>query len=164
MKKVLVLICLLVLLAAPSLAQNTLPPPHVVAIAALDYSGYSPDLGWCIAVEWELTPGADFYFIRVFGKKGKTPIRPDGSPREAASWKHTGAYSSSPENPGTVMICHLAEKQKVRFRLRAIDYDNFENQFGETTAPFTVKLPKYGRPPVLPRFGVPAVAVFGTLS
>ncbi len=163
MKKILILICLLVLLAVPSLAQDTLPPPHVTAIAAMDYSESSAELAWCVAVNWELVPGADFYLIRVFGNKGQTPIRADGSPSEDATWRLTESYSKSPGDPAAVMICFLAEKQKVKFRLRAIDYDNSDNQFGEKTAPFSVKLPKYGNAPVIGRFGVPTVEVFGSL-
>lgn len=165
MSKILAILFLALLIAQPSLASDpdTLPPPHVVAIAALDYSQYSADLGWCLMVEWDLVPGADFYFIRVWSKKGMTPIAADGSPPKKASWKVTNDYGYSPENPGKVPICGLAEKQRVRFRLRAIDYDNFANQFGEPTAPFAVRLKKYGNAPVNPRFGVPTVEVFGSL-
>ncbi|MCY4147004.1 MAG: hypothetical protein OXE95_04365 [Chloroflexi bacterium] len=165
MKKIFALACLLALLAAPSLAQDPLPPPHVVAIVAADYSEYSPETGWCIMVQWELVPGADFYLVRVYGKNGKAPVPADGSPPGKASWKLTDSYgASSSTDVGDVPICGLAEKQKVKFRLQAIDYDNFANQFGEKTAPFTVKLRKYGKAPVLPRFGVPAVEVFGSQS
>ncbi len=163
MRKILIVLGLLILAALPSLAEDKLPPPHVVAIAASDYTEYAPDVGWCITVEWDLVPGADFYFIRVRGKKGLAPIPADGSPPENVSWKHTDRYGYSPDNPGTVPICGLAENQRVRFRLRAIDYDNYADQFGEASAPFTVKLPKYGAAPVLPRFGVPTVEVFGSL-
>ncbi len=161
MRKILIVLGLLILAALPSLAEDKLPPPHVVSIAAVDYSQYSEEVGWCLLVEWQLVPGADYYFIRVRGKKNLTPIPADGSPPEKSSWKHADRYGYSPEDPGKVPICGLAEKQRVRFRLRAIDYDNSSNQFGEATAPFAVRLPKYGTAPVLPRFGVPAIEIFG---
>lgn len=142
----------------PSLASNPLPRPKVIELAILDYSQY--DLGWCITVEWAPVAGADLYLVRFRGRRGMTPQPADGSAAVNARWRGTGEYGYSPGDPNSMIACNLAENQQIKFRLRAVDL-NSANQMGKATRPFTIKLPKFGSPPVLPRYAVPAIQLLG---
>ncbi len=163
MKKILSVLCLLVLTALPAWAQDggKLGPPDVTLIRALDYSQLDSELGWCIEVKWKATPGAEAYAIRVVGKKGLAPRKADGSPPNQAEWRTTTDYSTNSAHPEQVSICGLADKQRVKFRLRTIDLDSPLDAYGIASAPFAVKLRKFGKAQISASTGVPTLELFG---
>lgn len=169
MKKLLVLLLLLALTTPAAWAQKIgkLPAPQVTLIRAVDYSEGSPEMGWWLYVEWQLVPGAEGYAIRLVGKDGMTPRMVDDFPypQEAAKWKATDeqhfvhhSYSD------TAVICCLDEKQKLKFRLRAIDLDNPDKIYGKATDAFAFKLKKYGNAPVLPHTKRPTLEIYSAGS
>lgn len=161
MKQLLLALVMIGLLAAPGLAQGRLPAPNVTAIAISDMTSYG--LGWCLTVQWDAVEDAHYYDVRFRGKKGKEPRWSNGNPSRKARWRISEAISTDGYDV-SVMQCWLDQSQQVIFRLRAIDYDNFANQIGKPTKRFSVRLPKFNSAPVLPRFGVPAIEVYGSLG
>ncbi len=163
MKRTLIVLCLLALSALPAWGADgdALAPPHVTTIRALDYSELAADLGWCIQAKWQAVAGAEGYAIKVIGKKGLAPRNADGSAPKQAEWRTTTHYSTQSENPNQVKVCGLAQKQKVKFRLRTIDVDKPHDAYGIASAPFALRLKKYGKAPILAYTGVPTIEVFG---
>ncbi len=166
MKKLFVLFCLLALAALPAWAQKKgkLAAPNVTSIRAIDYSATGPEMGWFVFIEWDPVPGADSYAIRVVSRNGKAPRRVEDYPypQGEANWV---AYDSEPfvehESPVKSIICCLDQKQRFKFRLRAIDLDNPDNVYGKATAPISFRLPKYGKAPVLPYTKRPTLEILG---
>ncbi len=163
MKRTLIVLCLLALSALPAWGadSDTLAPPHVTYIRALDYSEYAADLGWCIQVKWQAVSGAEAYAIKVIGKKGLAPRNADDSPPKQAEWRTTTHYSTHADDSNQVKVCNLAQKQKVKFRLRTVDLDKPLDAYGTASAAFALRLQKYGKAPVLAYSGVPTIEVFG---
>ena len=156
--KLLLTLCLAALLTLPSLAQKRLGVPHVTEVYAVDYSTLVSELGWCLNLAWEDVPGAASYAIKVWGgKKGWTPYSAAGA-RQRAKWRPITEYGYSPENRATVAVCWLADKQRVKVRLRAVDS---AGKNGQQTQTVSVKLPKYAEAPISPRTGLPTEAYFG---
>lgn len=165
MKKLLGLLCLLALTALPAWAQNKgkLPAPHVTSIYAIDFSSDDPGIGWVVFIEWDPVPGAESYAIRISSRNGMAPRRVEDFPypRGKAMWE---AYDSDPlmqhDDPEEAIICCLDQKQRFKFRLRAIDLDNPKNTYGKASAPISFRLTKFGKEPD-PNLSQPTLVILG---
>ncbi len=160
MRKLLVILCLFGLVVLPSLAQGEkLAKPEFNRIFAVDYSTNDSQEGWCIMLKWDVVPGAQIYYYKIWGKKKNwTPYEVDGS-RERAAWTRIWSNTNDPEEK--VAICDWAENQKVILRIRgATTIDGLTlDQYGRTSQKVVIKLPKYGTVPYSPRTGYPTLSV-----
>ncbi|MXV94257.1 MAG: hypothetical protein F4Z94_12870 [Chloroflexi bacterium] len=159
MRKILIVFWLIVWAALPSLAKDKLPPPHVTSIFLVDLT--AANLGWCIDIEWRHVPGADDYYIFIRGKKGLAPKTYDGSPATEARWQRRIAFNGVEGHQDRVYICHLAEQQRVKFRIRAVDSNAVDPlRSGIKSAPFALRLPKFKKARYSPQHGAPVIEVF----
>ncbi len=146
------------LLAMPSLAQNRLPAPKIVAIKIEELKFDKGIHDWCIDVAWEKVPGAAIgrrwreyagYAIRLWAEGNNTPKSSHPSVHglyapDSAGWtkiSHRTVTVWSERNIIVASTCGYAENQKVKVRVRAIDK---KGKHGKVSKVFTVKLPAFG--------------------
>jgi len=146
------------LLAMPSLAQNRLPAPKIVAIKVIELRSDRGIHDWCIDVGWERVPGAAIgrrwreyagYAIRLWTEGNNTPKSAHPSVHgvyapNSTAWTKITNRTVRPFLTGNLVVastCGYAENQKIKLRVRAIDN---KGNYGKVSKVFTVKLPAFG--------------------
>jgi len=149
-------------LAMPSFAQD-LTAPRVNDMLVKDYSGFASELGYCLTVIWDAVDGAERYAVRVTGKKGAAKFQTDWVDKLDKTWRFADEVVGPQNSPNKTAVCGLKDRQKVKFRVRAVSTDSFngKTENGPVSKTYSVKLPRFGTAPYLSRAGVPGIDVLG---